>query len=218
MRAAELSWAGLSRRVADSGWHALALTADSLMYRSKIITGALLCLLQCNSVQPIHAFTTYLSVSGREVVSPATRNFKIAASSRKADCSRAEQLYEAASSDARILERAIFLLNFRQEVERALGKRLSDEELRLLATQARAEAHRWYKYLQEPQHGCSGARSTALGRASSALKTGAAGLDGGKPSRQPTLSEMAVLLGDAEAASTSSLCQGSHEAVPPIFK
>ena len=162
MRPAELSWAGLSRRAADSGWHALAITADSLMYRSKIITAALLCLLQCNSVRPIHAFTTYLLVSEPEVVSPEkTRNFRIAVASRKADCSRAEQLYGAASSDARILERAIFLLNFRQEVERALGKRLSDEELRLLATQARAEAHHWYKYLQEPRYGCSGARSTS---------------------------------------------------------
>lgn len=191
--------------------------ADSLMYRWKIVTAAI-CLLQCNSVRPTHAFTTYLLVSGREMVSPATRNFEIAVSSRKADCSRAEQLYEAASSDARILERAIFLLNFRQEVERALGKRLSDEELRLLATQARAEAHRWYKYLQEPQHGCSGARSTALGRASSALNTGAAGLDGGKPSRQPTLSEMAILLGDADRLRRLACVQGSHEAVPPIFK
>ena len=160
-RAAELSLAGLSRRIADSGRRPLLASAPSLIYRSKIIAAALLCLLQCNSVRPTHAFTTYLLVSRREMVSPATRNFRIAVSSRKADCSRAEQLYEAASSDARILERAIFLLNFRQEVERALGKRLSDEELRLLATQARAEAHRWYKYLQEPQHGCSGARSTS---------------------------------------------------------
>jgi hypothetical protein len=76
----------------------------------------------------------------------------------KTECARAEQLYEAASSDARILERAIFLSNFREEVERALGKRLSDEELRTLASQARAEAHRWFKYLQEPEHGCSRAR------------------------------------------------------------
>jgi len=161
MQAPELSWAGLSRRVADSGRHALAFTAASLMYRSKIIAAALLCLVQCNSVRPTHAFTRYLLVSGREVVSPATRNFEIAVSSRKADCSRAQQLYEAASSDARILERAIFLLNFRQEVERALGKSLSDEELGSLAAQARAEAHRWYKYLQEPQHGCSRGRSAS---------------------------------------------------------
>jgi hypothetical protein len=160
MRAAELGWAGLNRRVADIDRHALALAADSLMDRSKLIAAALFCLLQCNSV-PTHAFTTYLLVSGREGVSPATRNFIIAVSSRKADCTQAQQLYEAASSDARILERAIFLLNFRQEVERALGKRLSDEELGTLAAQARAEAHRWYKYLQEPQHGCSGARSTS---------------------------------------------------------
>jgi len=70
-------------------------------------------------------------------------------------CSRAEQLYEAASSDARILERAIFVSNFRREVERALGRHFSDQELRTLADQARAEAHRWYKYVQEPGRGCA---------------------------------------------------------------
>jgi len=72
----------------------------------------------------------------------------------KAACARAKQLYEAASSDARVLERAIFVSNFRSEVERALGRRLSDEDLRTLAEQARAEAHRWYKYMQGPEHGC----------------------------------------------------------------
>lgn len=162
MRAAELNWAGLSRQAAASGRLALALAADSRTYRSKKIFAAIsLCILQCASVRPTHAVTRYLLVSGREVVSSGTRNFEITVSARKADCSRAEQLYEAASSDARILERAIFLLNFRQEVERALGKKLSDEELGILATQARAEAHRWYRYLQEPQHGCSQGHSAS---------------------------------------------------------
>jgi hypothetical protein len=63
-------------------------------------------------------------------------------------CKTAEQLYEAASADARTLERAIFISEFRQEVERALGKSLSDNELRTLADKAREEAHRWYKYIQ----------------------------------------------------------------------
>ena len=54
-------------------------------------------------------------------------------------CRTAEQLYEAASADARTLERAIFISELRQEVERALGKRLSDYELRTLADQAREE-------------------------------------------------------------------------------
>jgi hypothetical protein len=63
-------------------------------------------------------------------------------------CRTAEQLYEAASADARTLERAIFISELREEVERALGKRLSDDELRTLADQAREEAHKWYKYIQ----------------------------------------------------------------------
>jgi hypothetical protein len=63
-------------------------------------------------------------------------------------CKTAEQLYEAASADARTLERAIYISEFRQEVERALGKTLSDNELRTLADKAREEAHRWYKYIQ----------------------------------------------------------------------
>jgi hypothetical protein len=63
-------------------------------------------------------------------------------------CKKAEQLYEAASADARTLERAIFLSAVRREVERALGRPLTDDELRTLADQARAEAHRWYKYIQ----------------------------------------------------------------------
>jgi hypothetical protein len=50
------------------------------------------------------------------------------------------------------------------------------------------------------------ARPLELRRASTALNTSAADLDGGKPSRQPRLSEMPVFLGDAEPASTSSLC------------
>jgi hypothetical protein len=69
-------------------------------------------------------------------------------------CKTAEQSYEAASADARTLERAIFITELRQEVERALGKRLSDDELRTLADQARAEAHKWYKYMQT-HSGCA---------------------------------------------------------------
>jgi hypothetical protein len=69
-------------------------------------------------------------------------------------CKTAEQLYEAASADARTLERAIFLSALRREVERALGKAMTDDELRTLADQAREEAHRWYKYIQS-DHRCA---------------------------------------------------------------
>jgi hypothetical protein len=63
-------------------------------------------------------------------------------------CKKAEQLYEAAAEDARTLERAIFISAFRREVERALSRRMTDEELRTLADEARTEAHRWYKFIQ----------------------------------------------------------------------
>ena len=69
-------------------------------------------------------------------------------------CKNAEQLYKAAAEDARILERAIFLSAFRREVERALSRRMTDEELRALADDARAEAHRWYKFIQSDP-GCA---------------------------------------------------------------
>jgi hypothetical protein len=63
-------------------------------------------------------------------------------------CKKAEQLYKAAAEDARTLERAIFISAFRREVERALSRRMTDEELRTLADEARTEAHRWYKFIQ----------------------------------------------------------------------
>ena len=63
-------------------------------------------------------------------------------------CDAAQQLYEEASTAARTLERAIYLSIYRQEVERALGKRMTDDELRGLAGEEREEAHRWYKYIQ----------------------------------------------------------------------
>jgi len=83
--------------------------------------------------------------------SSETDSSKTAARVDNSGCKKAEQLYDAASADARTLERAIFISAFRREVERALGRRLTDNELRTLADQARAEAHRWYKYIQADQ-------------------------------------------------------------------
>jgi hypothetical protein len=77
-----------------------------------------------------------------------TNSSKTGAQGDISACKKAEQLYEAAAEDARTLERAIFLSAFRREVERALSRRMTDEELRALADQARAEAHRWYKVIQ----------------------------------------------------------------------
>jgi hypothetical protein len=80
--------------------------------------------------------------------SSGTDSSKTGARIGNSACKKAEQLYDAASADARTLERAIFISAFRREVERALGRRLTDDELRTLADQARAEAHRWYRYIQ----------------------------------------------------------------------
>ena len=63
-------------------------------------------------------------------------------------CNSAQQAYEAARAAVRTLERAIYLSAYRQEVERALGKSMTDDELRVLAGEEREEAHRWYKYIQ----------------------------------------------------------------------
>ena len=83
--------------------------------------------------------------------SSETNSSKTGARVDNSACKKAEQLYDAASADARTLERAIFISAFRREVERALGRRLTDDELRTLANQARAEAHRWYRYIQADQ-------------------------------------------------------------------
>ena len=101
------------------------------------------------------ASSVYSVGSPRKTIWPMTASVRKAATSDRRNCTQAKQLYEAASSDARILERAIFVSNFRHEVERALGKQFSNEELRALADQARAEAHRWYRFMQEPEHGCA---------------------------------------------------------------
>lgn len=82
------------------------------------------------------------------LLSSETDSSKTGARVGNSACKKAEQLYDAASADARTLERAIFISAFRREVERALGRRLTDDELRTLADQARAEAHRWYRYIQ----------------------------------------------------------------------
>jgi len=77
-----------------------------------------------------------------------TNSSKTHAQADTTACKKAEQLYEAAAEDARTLERAIFISAFRREVERALSRRMTDDELRALADDARAEAHRWYKFIQ----------------------------------------------------------------------
>jgi hypothetical protein len=71
-----------------------------------------------------------------------------AAPRRNSYCQKAQQMYGAASADARTLERAMFVTEMRRQLETVLGRQLSDPELRELSDHARAEAHYWYKYMQ----------------------------------------------------------------------
>ncbi len=59
-----------------------------------------------------------------------------------------EALYKAANSDADTFEAALLIPEVRKKIEAALGKRLSDDQLRSLIDRNRAEAIYWYGYLQ----------------------------------------------------------------------
>jgi len=60
----------------------------------------------------------------------------------------AEELYKATSRDADIFANALLVTAMRRHVEGILGRTLSDQELRALTDQSRAEAVYWYKYMQ----------------------------------------------------------------------
>jgi len=60
----------------------------------------------------------------------------------------AEELYKATSRDADIFAAALLVAAMRHHVEGVLGRGLTDQELRALADQSRAEAIYWYKYMQ----------------------------------------------------------------------
>ena len=57
-------------------------------------------------------------------------------------------LYKAASRDAETFTAALLLPEIRRKVETALRQKLSDDQCRGLARQARAEALYWYEYMQ----------------------------------------------------------------------
>ena len=59
-----------------------------------------------------------------------------------------EALYKAANSDADTFQAALLIPEVRKTIEAALGKRLSDGQLRALIENNRAEAIYWYGYLQ----------------------------------------------------------------------
>jgi hypothetical protein len=60
----------------------------------------------------------------------------------------AEQLYQATSRDAETFEAALLIPEIRLKLEQALHQKLSDQMLRRLASQAKAEARYWYSYMQ----------------------------------------------------------------------
>jgi hypothetical protein len=60
----------------------------------------------------------------------------------------AQQLYQATSADALTFERAIADQTLRRQVERVFKRKLSPDELRGMARQARAEALYWARYLE----------------------------------------------------------------------
>lgn len=60
----------------------------------------------------------------------------------------AEALYKAANSDADTFQAALLIPEVRKKIEGVLGKSLSDDQLRALIDNNRAEAIYWYGYLQ----------------------------------------------------------------------
>jgi hypothetical protein len=60
----------------------------------------------------------------------------------------AEALYKASNSDADTFQAALLIPEVRKKIEAALGRRLSDEQLRALIDRNRAEAVQWYGYAQ----------------------------------------------------------------------
>src|SRR5215213_11238510 len=60
----------------------------------------------------------------------------------------AEALYRAANSDADTFQAALLIPEIRKKIEAALGRRLSDTQLRALIDSNRTEAVYWYGYAQ----------------------------------------------------------------------
>jgi hypothetical protein len=60
----------------------------------------------------------------------------------------AAELYQATSRDAETFEAALLIPEIRLRLEQALHQKLSDQMLRRLASQAKAEARYWYSYMQ----------------------------------------------------------------------
>jgi hypothetical protein len=60
----------------------------------------------------------------------------------------AQALYKATSRDAETFTAALLLPDVRRKIEAVLRQKLSDEQCRVLARKAQAEALYWYRYMQ----------------------------------------------------------------------
>lgn len=63
----------------------------------------------------------------------------------------AEALYKAANSDADTFQAALLIPDVRKKIEAALGKPLSDAQLRALIDNNRTEAVYWYDQMRHPR-------------------------------------------------------------------
>jgi hypothetical protein len=103
------------------------------------------CLRQCAlllALAPLFALPDSMARSAESKDEPSRENEL--SSYRKT----AEDLYNATTSDAHTFERAIADAAVRKEVERVFKRKLSDEQLKGMALQAKAEADYWSRYLQ----------------------------------------------------------------------
>ena len=103
------------------------------------------CLRQCAlllALAPLFALPDSMALSAESKDEPSRENDL--SSYRKT----AEDLYNATTSDAHTFERAIADPAVRKEVERVFKRKLSDEQLKGMALQAKAEADYWSRYLQ----------------------------------------------------------------------
>ena len=103
------------------------------------------CLRQCAlllALAPLFALPDSMALPAESKDEPSRENEL--SSYRKT----AEDLYNATTSDAHTFERAITDPAVRKEVERVFKRKLSDEQLKGMALQAKAEADYWSRYLQ----------------------------------------------------------------------
>ena len=75
----------------------------------------------------------------------------------------AEALYQAANSDADTFQAALLVPKIRNKIEAALGKKLSDAQLRALIDNNRAEAVYWYGRMTHSQPAHDTGRTTPGG-------------------------------------------------------